>query len=245
MEVCLFEAHSVMEVIMPIFNAPLTSLNKNELKRYAGLSANTDFPDTLVSDACLEAQSLVVLRGIWEIYPYDNTNNIIIADQPISLTGASIIRHLKVAEKIAVMAVTIGSQLETEVTRRFEAGDYTLGLLLDAAGTTAVEANADYISTIIEEAASREGYSTLSRFSPGYGDWDITNQPEILALSGGQQIDINVSSTCMLLPRKSVTAVIGLIPHSTLINKSTPCKTIGCQHCNQLNCLARKEPVIT
>jgi cobalamin-dependent methionine synthase I len=226
---------------MPIFNAPLIKLDTNECKRYAGLASKTDFPDKLIDQACLEAQTLVKPRGVWEVYPYNNKSNTIMANRPISLCGKSIISHLKDAEKIAVMAVTIGSQLEIEVTRHFEKGDYTLGLLLDAAGTTAVEANADSVSALIQQAAARLGLTPLFRFSPGYGDWDITNQPDILALSGAAQIDIHITPTCMLQPRKSVTAVIGLVPHSVTNREAAPCKINSCQNCNQLTCLARKE----
>ena len=224
---------------MPIYNAPLLPLDPSECKRYAGLSSQAEFPNVLIEKACLEAQTLIAPQGVWEIYPYDNKHNKILAEQPLTLTGNNIIRHLQAAEKIAVLAVTIGVYLETEVTRHFETGDYTLGLLLDAAGTTAVEANADSLSAIIAQKAAPKGFSPLSRFSPGYGDWAVTSQPDILRLAGAAQIGIHTTPTFMLLPRKSVTAVIGLVPNAGTSHRL--CTTNTCKNCNQPHCLARKE----
>lgn len=230
---------------MPIFNAPILTLDQKECKRYAGLASKTTFPDELVAKACMEALTLISPRGIWQLYDYDNQRNVILSDTPVLLKGEGIVKHLQAAKKVAVLAVTIGLALEIEVTRHFETGEYTLGLLLDAAGTTAVEANADYIENLITKAAASQGFSPLFRFSPGYGKWDITSQPEILALAGGNAINVKLTSSCILTPRKSVTAVIGLVPHVTTGNQNSACKSNSCQACNQINCLARKEPPTT
>jgi hypothetical protein len=82
--------------------------------------------------------------------------------------------------------------------------------------------------------------TALTRYSPGYGDWDITDQPHILALAGGEAIDVSVTPSCMLIPRKSVTAIIGLAPGT---DRPAPpnCASGGCKTCSQINCLARKE----
>lgn len=227
---------------MPIFNAPLLSLDQKECKRYAGLASQTAFPDELITKACMEALTLISPRGIWQTYDYDNKNHAILSETPIQLKGEGIVKHLQAASKVAVLAVTIGMELETEVTRHFETGEYTRGLLLDAAGTTAVEANADYIENLITKEAISHGYSPLFRFSPGYGKWDISSQPDILTLAGGNEINVNVTPSCILTPRKSVTAVIGLVPHTITAEQISACKTKSCQTCNQINCFARREP---
>lgn len=48
------------------------------------------------------------------------------------------------------------------------------------------------------------------RYSPGYGDLDLEIQPKLLKLLDGEQIGITTNSSHLLLPQKSITALIGL-----------------------------------
>ncbi|VBB07490.1 Hypothetical protein LUCI_2739 [Lucifera butyrica] len=224
---------------MPVYNVPITRINETETRRYAGLRDVANFPHTLLAQACLEAHSLIVPRGNWHTYPYDPEQGIIEASNLLVLSGQKIITHLRQASQVAVMAVTVGLKLEEAISKQFEQGNYTTGLLMDAAGTAAVEETADKISALIQQDASRIGYTSTSRFSPGYGDWDITVQPDILTLAGGYELDITVTETSMLQPRKSVTAIIGLIPYQGNIQQ-VPCTVISCQECTQSSCMARK-----
>ncbi|CUH95777.1 hypothetical protein P22_1857 [Propionispora sp. 2/2-37] len=225
---------------MPIYNATLTHIDINETKRYAGLMRTADFPNQLVVNACMEAHVLAEPKGIWEIYPYDADLETILAEQPCRLQGEKIIAHLEHCSQVAVLAVTIGEELEKLVSHHFSKGNYTAGLLLDAAGTTAVEETADQLSALIAQHAAKQGYDTTFRFSPGYGGWDITVQPAILQLIQAHRIGITTTDTCMLVPRKSVTAVIGLTPHQNQLMVPTMGKTEGCSTCTQLNCQSRK-----
>jgi hypothetical protein len=225
---------------MTVFHTPLTKIDKAETRRYAGLRGETAFPDELLEAACSEALVLAKASGCWETYHYDAASGTIHGETPVPLQGGSIVRHLKPALEVAVLAVTIGPALEEAVLAHFAAGNYTLGLLLDAAGTAAVEAAADAVNQLISDQASRRGLSSISRFSPGYGDWEITDQSCILRLSKGEKIAIGVTPSCMLLPRKSVTAVVGLRAAKGE-QTTTGCKPEGCDACSQPNCPARKE----
>lgn len=64
------------------------------------------------------------------------------------------------------------------------------------------------------------------RYSPGYGDWPIGVQPRIAALlDTPRRIGLCVTGTCLMLPRKSITAALGL--------SRTPVtgRRAGCAHC--------------
>lgn len=225
---------------MPTYNPIITCIDIEETRRYSGLATTRDFNEQLLLDACNEALILVRPRATWAVYKYDAANGIILAPTPIHLTGKNIKKHLSASLHVAVMAVTIGEVLETTISKYFSSGIYTAALLLDAAGTAAVETAADQASNIIQQQAEKQGFSSLWRFSPGYGDWNITVQPEILMLAQGSDIGIEVTDSCMLMPRKSITAIIGL--EADLEARGLPpCKTKTCENCNQLNCLARKE----
>lgn len=223
---------------MAIYYPILTDIDINETRRYAGLSKKVDFKEELLREACTELQIISHPKANWTIYRYDSDKGIIMAAAPFKLTGKSITRHLYGCEFAAVLAVTIGSEVEQAINTHFSSGNYTAGLLLDAAATTAVEAAADQVSKLIAKEARAIGLTTTNRFSPGYGDWDIVNQPTILKLAGASSIGISATSSCILVPRKSVTAVIGLFSAE---QKTMTTTNTNCQVCNQIDCLARKE----
>lgn len=224
--------------MVQVFNPPLTSVDKEEARRYAGLKTAADFPEAMLAEACRRALLFASPRAVWNIYPYDAAAATIGAPSPLRLTGG-IVRHLDGAVEAAVLAVTVGPALETEAERLFAAGEYTAGLLLDAAGTTAVEMAADAADAMIADHAARRGLAARRRFSPGYGGWAVTDQPAVTALAGGEAIGLAVTASCMLVPRKSVTAVIGLAPAGSRPGDAA-CGA-GCAACPQTNCLARKE----
>lgn len=223
---------------MSTFNPRLTKLDASEVRRYAGVRGETRFPEEMVIKACADALLLISPQTVWRIYRYD-TDGIIAGPLAFRPAGTAIARHLAGAGEVAVLAASVGPHLETEVTRLFAAGEYTAGLLLDAAGTTAVEAAADAANVLIADQAARRGLLAKCRFSPGYGDWTITDQAAIVALAGGASIGIMVTETSMLVPRKSVSAVIGLAPGSA--PHLPACRGPGCAACADIHCMARKE----
>jgi len=226
---------------MPLYNPAIKNINIEEMKRYSGLAKCSEFPQHLLDQACTEAQLVSQGKASWQIYDYNAHTATIMSPEPLRLPPTVISKHLANALKVVVIAVTIGPKLEELVSNYFTNNEYTLGLLLDAAGTTAVEIAADQACELIKQEVNKQGYSTLFRFSPGYGQWDITVQPQILSLANADEINITATPSCMLLPRKSITAVIGLTANAPTITHDEKIKLSKCHQCQQVNCLARKE----
>jgi len=220
---------------LPIYNSVLKQIDPIETKRYAGLG-KVDFNETLIQKACLEAQLLAEPKGIWQIYSYNACNYKVESTPEFLICGEKIRKHLAPAEKVIILAVTIGEAIEKQITAYFKEGEYSYSLLLDAAATTAVEQAADEVEKTIKQYITGKGYQTIWRFSPGYGDWDIRFQPEMLRLSGAKDIGLNLTESMMLMPRKSITAIIGLVPNS---NEKFEIKK-SCSTCNKQDCLARR-----
>ena len=223
---------------MPIFNPQLQALSASEVQRYAGLRELNDFPSTAISAAIREGHLLAAAKASWEIYPYDEQKGVIESNPSLKLEGTSILRHLAGSSKIAVLCVTIGPELEKTSSDYFSAASYTHALLLDAVGTTAVEAAADQLNLFICREAAQKGYSCTTRFSPGYGDWQVTTQNEILRLAKAANVGIMSTESCMLLPRKSVTAVIGFKAKKK--NEHPQESAHHCRQCGLKSCHARQ-----
>lgn len=126
------------------------------------------------------------------------------------LEGNSIAEHLRGACKAALMACTLGAVSEREM-RKHEAISVADGVMFGACCSALIEAAANITEDLVVRFAQDMGMSTNWRFSPGYGDLPLNVQPVFLkALDASRRLGISVTSTNMLVPVKSVTAVLGL-----------------------------------
>ena len=126
------------------------------------------------------------------------------------LVGNDIERHLVRCQHCLVLATTLGSQMDT-LMRKFSVSDMNAAVLMDAAASVLIENVVDELETQArQEYEQNERYLT-SRFSPGYGDFPINIQNELLRLmDAGRQIGLYATPSHILTPRKSITAVCGL-----------------------------------
>lgn len=216
---------------MPFYNGTLFMIDRKEMLRYAGMNPKApDFPKEMVDEAIEETLALAEPKGIWKVLPYDPEKGLIEGRPPLQLTGNSIRHHLSSSFSVAVMAVTVGDEIEKASNDAFRNGRYVEGLLLDAAATTATEHLADQVDRLIQKEAEKDGQKTAWRFSPGYGDWPVTAQKEFARIIETDQIGISVTDHSMLFPRKSVTAIIGI---SKCSQRPAPAK---CRTCSLVTC---------
>ena len=213
---------------MPVFHGTLFQIDRSEMMRYAGLPPKGAFPEALVTAALQEAAALAEPRGVWRLVPYDAETGTL--GESLVLEGTQIRRHLSRSVSAAVLAVTAGPAIEEASSAHFQAGRYTEGLLLDAAATAVTEHLADQLDHFIQSEARRTGRHAAWRYSPGYGDWPVTQQRALCTLIGTGEIGISVTDHSMLLPRKSVTAVIGLSPCSEAPRPQ------ACSQCHLVSC---------
>ena len=67
----------------------------------------------------------------------------------------------------------------------------------------------DYSDELAREAET-EGFCLHPRYSPGYGDFSLDHQQDVIALLGaGKELGITLTEGALMAPGKSVTALIG------------------------------------
>lgn len=208
---------------MPFYNGTLFRVDQKEMLRYAGVRPQDEVPQAVVERVQREALVLAEPRGIWQCLPYDKENYTIAGE--LTLAGNSIHKHLAHSEAVAVLAVTVGDEIEKASDAHFKRGEYFEGLLLDAAATAMTEQIADQVNEVIKREAKKRGEQTTWRFSPGYGDWPVTQQQQFCRLIQAEQIGIHVTDHSMLFPRKSVSAIIGM---GSCDQKPAPLKCRAC-----------------
>ena len=133
-----------------------------------------------------------------------------LAGTSLVLTGNDIARHLEGADRCIALALTLGAAVERRIFY-YEKTNLARAVLLDASCSALVEAELDDYEAQVVKQAEAEGYVTNWRFSPGYGDLPLELQSrmaEVLQLQ--RRIGVTVSENHLMIPRKSVTALIGL-----------------------------------
>jgi cobalamin-dependent methionine synthase I len=133
----------------------------------------------------------------------------------------------------------VGEDIEEDITKRFSSGEYSSAILIDAAATAAVEQLANGMEKAIIPKMAAQGFLLKWRFSPGYGDWPLEQQPELIRLAKAEQIGVSLTTSMMLTPRKSITALIGLYRKQE--NSTTEHNPQGCAVCTQKNCPSRRK----
>ena len=120
-------------------------------------------------------------------------------------------RFLVGCEEILLMGATAGDAVMEAIRRDTEEEKMTRGVVLDAAASELADAALDWIAAYYSHQLTRENARlTQGRFSAGYGDFLLENQMIMHNLLELDRIGVGISESCILIPEKSVTAVMGI-----------------------------------
>ena len=214
----------------------LTAIDEQEAVRYAGAPDGSVYSPQTTALICREMLLRAQPAACWEEYDYCDTDQQVLAPEPYTLPGRDVARHLQGSEKVALLAVTIGASAEDISRTLFAEGRYSEALLAEGAASAAVEQAADQFCTYLAKKYQKQGLQLTSRYSPGYGDWSLEEQPSVLSLAGGGAIGITLTKSLMLTPKKSITAIVGWRRETVRTHPATACAA-----CPKLDCTMRKE----
>ncbi len=131
---------------------------------------------------------------------------------PLDLPGKDIAEHLSDAREVVFFAVTLGHGVDREL-RKLAATDSLGQVVFDAAATAAIEREANRVEAKVRMDAAQRGLYCSWRFSPGYGDLPLDVQPAILRiLNATRRLGITLTPSYLMIPTKSVTAIVGVHP---------------------------------
>jgi len=127
------------------------------------------------------------------------------------------------AKELAVILVTIGPKLEKQVTDYSKKGAALKGMTLDGIGSAAVDKLvAEFLRLIATEVSSR-GYEISSPVNPGMPGFPLTEQWNLLGLVKAGEIEVTLTSSGMMVPRKSTSMVMGVGPQMTRWTRAEVC----------------------
>ena len=128
------------------------------------------------------------------------------------LHGSPLSSVLSAARELAAVVCTIGPKLEKKVTSHFNNNEPLRGLLLDGIGSAAVDSLTQEVCKFMTHEASSRGYQASSPLSPGMPGLDISEQRQLFQLVSAEEIGVRLTESAMLVPRKSVSMVMGMGP---------------------------------
>ena len=207
----------------------------DEALRYLGAGAHP--PEELRQQAAAVAEELaaqVQPRCTYKLFPLEQEESgFRLGGTDLVLSGQTAQRMLAQCDQAVLLACTLGTKFDAMV-RSAQARNMARAVILDACGSALVEKGCDEAERDI--AARFPGLYLTDRFSPGYGDLPLSLQPAICGLLDAERrVGIHVTSSFLMNPSKSVTAVIGLS------DKPQMARIRGCAWCAMWDtCTLRK-----
>lgn len=139
------------------------------------------------------------------------------------LQGQLLPSLLSTAKELAAVVCTIGPRLEEKVAYHFSKKEPLRGLLLDGIGSAAVDSLIQEVCKFMAGEASARGYQASSPINPGMPGLPITEQWQLLKMVPAREIGVSLTSSGIMVPRKSTAMVIGIGPKMTTWTRAEVC----------------------
>lgn len=226
------------DVLTYTFNYEELVIDPGDLEHLMGYSQPGSCPAPVVEmihDILDRAPMLCDIKGgmlITEPVHVDRENRMLKVGQQTFETGKIVTNQLRNSEKAAWFICTAGEKLPDYSRILMEQGDIMEGYVVDVAGNTIVERAMDKMMGILKEDMLMKGLKITNRYSPGYCEWNITEQQKLFSLFPENYLGVHLTDTCLMQPIKTVSGVIG-------IGKSVKLNPYTCNYCTQANCLYR------
>jgi len=192
-------------------------INKKEILRYmCSHSSNNDIED-VINDCLSEA-------GKNDVFNYSVCYRL----YDISVKGKScdlgfttieskdLSKNLSGCSQIILFAATCGVGIDRLIVK-YNRISPVKALCMQAIGTEHAEKLCDAFEADIMSELKEKGLITKPRYSPGYGDVSINLQKDIFTeLQCSSRIGITLGENMLMIPTKSVTAIIGIRKEATL-----------------------------
>lgn len=210
----------------------LTAINYREVLLYLGYHGSVQTPLHEDIDRCGQkilttARPRVVYRQ-FELLP-DGA----LQGTDFRPEGQDVWDLLRDCHHVVLMAATLGTEVE-QLIRRTGVQNMADALILDCCASSAIENVCDNFCEDLEKEV--DGFLT-DRFSPGYGDFPFSQQPDFCrCLDVSRRIGVHLTPEGLMIPQKSVTAVIGIA------DRPQEKRSRGCAYCTMFEtCTYRRE----
>jgi hypothetical protein len=154
--------------------------------------------------------------------------------------------HDSEAHGAILVAVSAGAELEAEARRAWEQHRPDEYFFLESYGAAVVEHLVTTTGARLCGWAGTAGLAVLPHYSPGYSQWDVSQQPRLLELiksnwTQRMRLELDALPSGMLRPKKSLLAVFGLTRQVERVRQRLT-ELVPCQSCSFGPCQFRRAP---
>ncbi len=199
-----------MSVTIYYKNYSAPDVNKKEVLRYALCGAGVDAEaEKLIENCVSELLRELCYKVCYACFPLISDGDEL--DLGFArVKSASLAKNLAGCSHIVLFAATVGAGADRLIAK-YSRTKPSKAHIMQALGAERVESLCDVFCDEIEAEASKHGYCTRPRFSPGYGDLGLELQKQIFrTLDVTRKIDVGLNESLLMFPTKSVTAIVGL-----------------------------------
>ena len=205
-----------------MFEPRFTTLNMNEILKYLGFHGQ-ELTEEIAAQICRCTDEVLAAATPRLTYRQVLLENGAVLG--VTFEGRDIPRMLAPCEEAVLFGATLGPGVE-RLMMRYEVMNAADSVIMDACASTAIENICNNFESDMRAAVEAEGRYLTDRFSPGYGDLPISEQPKFFALLDmTRRIGVSLTPTTIMVPRKSVTAIMGIA------RTPQPHRPPDCEHC--------------
>lgn len=212
-------------------------IEKKEVLRYLGYGGQEADPDTerLIKDCAKELIKAAEPRFLVREYPLTLGEDGLVDGTCFQTMSKNLAKNLSGCDRLLLMAATLGVDVD-RLLARYGKYQVSRAVILQAAAASLIESFCNELCGTWKQEYEARGFYLRPRFSPGYGDFSIVCQEPVLnALEAGKRIGITLTEGFLMLPSKSVTAVIGAG------RQPVHCEVQGCEVCEKTDCTFRRQ----
>lgn len=145
-----------------------------------------------------------------------------------------ITKALQNADFYILMVSTVGKELDSWIETKRCFGDVIEAFIADGIGSALAEEIVAYGQKEVEKMLQQWGLNASNAYSPGYCDWNVSEQKMFFSLLPDVFCSVRLTDSCLMLPIKSVSSLIGA-------GREAKKKAYGCDICKNKNCYKRKK----
>jgi hypothetical protein len=191
---------------MPIEQVYVAQLPYGEIYRRLGYTQATQVPAETKNKIDITIQTAATLCKPHAVSKIVSLGSL----HEITTKSKDLAKFLNKFQEVILFGVTIGPEL---IAKRDELlhTDPATGVIYDAVGSELVEEALNIYQNKLRITLRREGKNlSTARFSPGYGDCDITVQDIFFKVLPMAQLGVTLTPTYIMRPEKTITAFAGI-----------------------------------
>ena len=207
-----------------------------EAIRYLGYGRQAIDEPTLklIHESIQELDEIAEVKFVYRIFELSFLDMKNLQVNNLNIQSNNLVKNIYGCRSCIIFGITLGAAVD-RVLQKYERIQIAKAVVFQACAAAFLEEQCNCLQSKWAKEFEKEGKFLRPRFSPGYGDFSISYQKNILEmLEASKQIGLTMTDSFMMTPTKSVTAIIGIS------DTNEKCHKEGCEVCSKTDCIYRR-----